>query len=450
VLLTQAALQLPWADDVEQIVKLDADWPAIARQSAAAPRNMTRPENLGYVLYTSGSSGRPKGVGGRHASMSNRVAAQARIGAYAASDVCCQKGSIGFGDTMFEIVTPLAWGRPLVVVPASASSDPAALADVLEREHVTRLVTVPSLAAALLEVVDAPRRLARLSGWTLSGEALAGELLERLSAALPSCRFVNLYGSTEVAADASCHVGDGGEGRSVPIGRAIGNVQAYVLDGAVEPVPVGVVGELYIGGVGLARGYLGRAGLTAERFVPSPFGDGERLYRTGDLGRFLGNGELGVAGRADDQVKIRGFRIEPGEVEAALLGHDQVKRAVVVAREDMAGEPRLVAYVVGTADGAELRAHLKRSVPEYMVPSAFVVLEQLPLTASGQLDRLALPAPEDDAVVRGAYVAARTPVEEVLVSIWAQVLRLERVGIEDDFFALGGHSLLATRMMARI
>jgi len=268
---------------------------------------------------------------------------------------------------------------------------------------------------------------------------------------LPDCRFVNLYGSSEVSADASFYVAAVSATGSVPIGRPLANMQAYVLDGDLRLVPVGVAGELYVGGVGLARGYFGRPDLTAERFVPNPFADGERLYWTGDLARWRQDGELEYLGRLDHQVKIRGFRIELGEIEAALLDDWSVTQAVVVAREDSPGDKRLAAYVVGArgtaVDIGELRARLKQTLPDYMIPSAFVVLEALPLTPNGKIDRRALPAPEMQTASSG-YVAPRTATEQVLASIWCEVLKVERVGIEDNFFALGGHSLLATLVTA--
>ena len=285
-----------------------------------------------------------------------------------------------------------------------------------------------------------------------SGEALAPDLVRGFHG-LSRARVNNLYGPTEASVDVTMWHGPLRTDDVVPIGRPISNTQAYVFDCAVEPLPIGVLGELYLGGAGLARGYLGRPGLTAERFVPSPFGDGDRLYRTGDLVRYLADGNLAFAGRIDHQVKLRGYRIELGEIEAALLSHGGVEQAVVVAREDAAGDKRLVAYVAGrgavAADASELRAHLQRSLPDYMVPSAFVTLEVLPLTASGKVDRQALPAPQGELETAG-YVAPRTPTEEVLAAIWCEVLKLDRVGIHDNFFELGGHSLVATRVAARI
>ncbi len=228
----------------------------------------------------------------------------------------------------------------------------------------------------------------------------------------------------------------------------------YVLDEHLEPVPVGVAGEIYIGGAGVARGYLNRPGLTAERFVPSPFAPGQRLYRTGDRARFLADGKLHFLGRLDQQVKIRGFRIEPGEIEAALLRHAKVSHAVVLAREVESDDTRLIAYVVA-AEGAlpsneELRAHLKDSLPDYMIPAAFVEVTELPLTPNGKLDRNALPSPKSQALLEGGYVAPRTPTEELLAEIWAEALKLDRVGVHDNFFELGGHSLLTMRIVARI
>jgi acyl carrier protein len=264
---------------------------------------------------------------------------------------------------------------------------------------------------------------------------------------------VHCYGPTETTTFAVTHpvVDVAPDAGTVPLGRPISNTRVYLLDSHGRPVPIGVAGEMYVGGAGVATGYLNRPGLTAERFVADPFaaGAGARMYRTGDLGRWLPDGTLEFVGRTDFQVKIRGFRIEPGEIEARLLAHEAVREAGVVVREDTPGEKRLVAYVAADVEAEGLREHLRESLPEHMVPAAIVVLEALPLTPNGKLDRRALPPPEL-AADADRYVAPRTPVEEVLAAIWAEVLRVERVGVHDSFFALGGHSLLVMRLLADV
>ena len=287
-----------------------------------------------------------------------------------------------------------------------------------------------------------------------SGEALPAELRDRVGKYLPQVQLENLYGPTEASIDVTRWACAGDQSAEVPIGRPIWNTQAYVLDGGLEPVPAGVVGELYIAGVGLARGYLNRASLTAERFVADPNGcvRGSRMYRTGDLARWRSDGVLEFLGRADAQVKLRGFRIEPGEIEAALAGQSGVSQAAVIARPDGSGGQRLIGYVVAAPgavlETAALRAALSRQLPDYMVPSALVVLERLPLTPNGKLDRRALPEPELGSP--HSHRAPRTPQEAILCSLFAEVLGVERVGVDDNFFERGGHSLLATRLISRI
>ena len=436
-------------------VLVDEQWPEIGRFSTTAPIVNVQPDNLAYVIYTSGSTGRPKAVAATHGGVLNRVAAQEQIAPAATDEVCCQKTAIGFVDAVAELLVPLLTGRKLVVASESVGRDAQTLSAFIEASGVTRLVTVPSLARAWMEDERNVQRLKGLRSWTLSGEALSGKLLRDLQGQLPECRFINLYGSSEVAADAICYVSEGEDGfgaeGSVPIGRPIANTQAYVLDENLEVVPIGVAGELYIGGAGLARGYVRRAGLTAERFVPNPFGgSGERLYRMGDRVRWNTRGELEFLGRVDHQVKIRGFRIELGEVESVLLEHPSLSEAVVIAREDVPGDKRLVAYVVGAQiDTSELRTYLTRRIPEYMIPAAFVMLEQLPLSAHGKVDRKALPAP----VIKqdtSTYAPPGTVLEQLLAQIWSEVLRIEPPGIHENFFELGGHSLLATQVVAQV
>ncbi|MEE8596102.1 MAG: amino acid adenylation domain-containing protein, partial [Gemmatimonadota bacterium] len=451
VVVTQASLEGLAAGPGRQQVVLDRDAAAIAARPSTAPRSGTGPDNLAYVIYTSGSTGTPKGVAGRHLSVTNRMAAQPTIDPYIETDVCCQKGSLGFVDSLFEILAPLAWGRPLVVVSSEATQDTARLLDEIGRRRITRLVTVPSLAHAMFRDADLRDALRHVTSWTLSGEAIGSDLSNRLSEALPNCTFINLYGSTEVAADATIHVLRGDK-TCVPIGQPLPNVQAYVLDQDLSLCPIGVRGELYVGGDGLARGYLDAPALTAERFVPNPFRGGQRLYRTGDLARRSGDGSLEFLGRVDYQVKLRGYRIEPAEIETALLKHPNIKQAIVALRDAAANEGQLVAYVVGARrdlQAAELRSHLKALVPEYMIPAAFVVVDEFPMTVNGKVDRHSLPDLEDQPQEK-SYVAPHGAVEEVLAYIWAEVLRLDRVSVDDNFFELGGHSLLATQVMARI
>jgi amino acid adenylation domain-containing protein len=436
-------------------VYLDSDWSVLEQYSDAALAPNTQASNLAYVIYTSGSTGKPKAVAAVHSAVMNRIAAQREIAAISEEEVCCQKTSIGFVDAVAETWSPLMSGRPLIVASEAAAKDPEELLSLIRSEGITRLVTVPTLAWSLVQSPRAQWGLMSLRSWTLSGEALSADLLRELKQRLPECRFINLYGSSEVAADATCYAEADVERLTIPIGRPIANTQTYILDEHLEPVPVGVVGELYIGGEGLARGYLGQPGLTAERFIASPYGaEGSRLYRTGDRARYVADGNLEFMGRADEQVKIRGFRIELGEIEARLAEHPGVREAVVIAREDEPGDKRLVAYWVGVKGeepGAEdLRNHLLKTLPQYMVPAAFVLLQELPLNRNGKIDRKALPAPDLHGQLQHQYVAPRTLVEEILCTTWGEVLRVERVGIHDNFFDLGGHSLAMVRVREKV
>lgn len=459
MLLTQDRLRSILPPTTAEIIALDGDWAEIGHEAESnLDSGLLRltPRHLAYVIYTSGSTGAPKGVAAEHCGMVNRIAAQKTMEAYNSEDVCCHKTSIGFVDAIGEMFGALSYGRPLALAPAAATRDVEVLASFIESKGVTRMVTVPSLARALLEIDQPARTLRSLRSWTLSGEEIKPELLRKLGERLPACRFINLYGSSEVAADVTCYAGGGDESLTVPIGKPIESVQVYILDQRLQPVPIGVTGEIYVGGACVARGYLNRPELTAERFIADRFRPASRarLFKSGDLGRWRPDGQIEYLGRNDGQVKIRGFRIEVAEIEAQLAGHPQLREAAVVAREDAQGDKQLIAYITCRNEGGlsieELRDHLKRTLPEYMVPSAFVILESLPLTQTGKLDRLALGAAGLDANVSGQYEPAKGEVEESLVNIWQELLLVERVGRRDNFFELGGHSLIVMQLIARI
>jgi amino acid adenylation domain-containing protein len=410
------------------------------------------PAHPAYVIYTSGSTGTPKGVTITHAAIGNRLAWMQGEYGLSADDRVLQKTPYSFDVSVWEFFWPLIAGAGLVMAEPGGHRDPVYLAELIETAAVTTLHFVPSMLEAFLAAGGAAR-YAGVRRTFCSGEALSGRLAARFADDTGGSVLHNLYGPTETAVDSTFWECRGGDvSQTPPIGRPIWNTRVFVLDGGLRPVPAGVAGELYIAGAGLARGYLSRPGLTAERFVACPFGAGERMYRTGDLARWRPDGSLEFLGRVDDQVKIRGFRIELGEIEAVLAGQAGVAQAAVVAREDQPGERRLVAYVVpapGAAAGpAGLRDALARLLPGYMVPAAVVVVDALPLTASGKLDRRALPAPDFSASASRREPAS--PREEVLCDLFAQVLGIDQVGVQDSFFDLGGHSLLATVLLAQL
>ncbi|WP_341865671.1 amino acid adenylation domain-containing protein [Amycolatopsis regifaucium] len=395
------------------------------------------PKSPAYVIYTSGSTGRPKGVVVPHEGIVNRLLWMQDEYGLTADDRVLQKTPSSFDVSVWEFFWPLITGATLVVAQPEGHKDPTYLAELIRTEGITTVHFVPSMLALFLETAEC----AGLRRVICSGEALPSELAARVDVPL-----YNLYGPTEASVDVTAWPAGAGTAPTVPIGRPVWNTRTYVLDARLKPVPPGVPGELYLAGAQLARGYLARPGLTAERFVADPFGGaGERMYRTGDLARWSADGVLEFLGRVDDQVKIRGFRVELGEVEAALTAAGSVTRAVVVARDD-----RLVAYVVGSDTG--LRDAVAAKLPEHMVPSAFVVLDEIPLTPNGKLDRKAL-ASLEYASPGFAATEGREPRnarEEALCALFADVLDVDRVGINDDFFALGGHSLLVMRLVSRI
>ncbi|HEU4556995.1 MAG TPA: amino acid adenylation domain-containing protein, partial [Longimicrobium sp.] len=450
MLLTEPALEGLFEGSGVPVVDLSAPAPEWAGLPESNPgRGDVGPGDLAYVIYTSGSTGLPKGVMVGHGGVVNLLASMRGNVAMDSGDRVLSVTTIAFDIAALELFLPLSCGASTVILDRSDAADPALLAAAISGHEATVLQATPATWRMLVEGGwEGKGGLRALCGGEALGTALAAEVRGRVG------ELWNVYGPTETTIWSSAErVGEASlRGRAhVPVGRPLGNTRIYLLDASGAPVPVGVAGELYIGGAGVARGYRNRPGHTAERFVPDPFGavPGARLYRTGDLGRWLADGTIEFMGRNDAQVKVRGFRVELGEIEARLAGHAAVRQAVVVAREDVPGDTRLVAYIVGEAEAEALRAHLRGSLPEYMVPGAFVSLDQFPLTPNGKVDRKALPAPEL-APAGETYVAPRTPAVEVLAEIWAEVLRLERVGAHESFFELGGHSLIAIRMISRV
>jgi amino acid adenylation domain-containing protein len=464
VLLAQTRFVAALPETHAPVVRLDADGELFAAESSDNPEGGARAGHAAYLIYTSGSTGTPKGVVGLQRGAVNRFAWMWKAYPFGPDEVCCQKTSLSFVDSIWETFGPLLAGVPNVIIPDAVLADAGRFVAALAEARVTRLVLVPSLLRVMLEsFADLQDRLPALNFWVTSGEALTPELQRLFSERMPRAVLVNLYGSSEVAADATAYDLREHDPRApVSIGRPISNMRAYVLDDELRPIPAGVTGELYVGGSGLARGYLRRPALTAERFLPDPFGvePGARLYRTGDLARHLPDGNLEFVGRADRQVKVRGFRIELGEIESVLGAHDAVREAVVTAREDATGGGRLVAYIVTESEGAghapsadELRVYASERLPEYMTPSAFVMLERLPLTPSGKIDRRSLPEPEAFGAGRSdaaPYQPPETETEKEVAGIWSEVLGVEQVGVNDNFFELGGHSLMVMQVLARM
>ncbi|MBG6701649.1 non-ribosomal peptide synthase/polyketide synthase [Pseudomonas aeruginosa] len=446
LLLSQSHLKLPLAQGVQRIDLDQADaW--LENHAENNPGVELNGENLAYVIYTSGSTGKPKGAGNRHSALSNRLCWMQQAYGLGVGDTVLQKTPFSFDVSVWEFFWPLMSGARLVVAAPGDHRDPAKLVELINREGVDTLHFVPSMLQAFLQDEDVVS-CTSLKRIVCSGEALPADAQQQVFAKLPQAGLYNLYGPTEAAIDVT-HWTCMEEGKdAVPIGRPLANLACYILDGNLEPVPVGVLGELYLAGRGLARGYHQRPGLTAERFVASPFVAGERMYRTGDLARYRADGVIEYAGRIDHQVKLRGLRIELGEIEARLLEHPWVREAAVLAVDGR----QLVGYVVLESEGGDWRealaAHLATSLPEYMVPAQWLALERMPLSPNGKLDRKALPAPEVS-VAQAGYSAPRNAVERTLAEIWQDLLGVERVGLDDNFFSLGGDSIVSIQVVSR-
>jgi len=452
ILLTGHSLLNRLPASAVQVICLDTGWKELAGEVSSNPECGSSPENLAYVIYTSGSTGKPKGVMNIHAGIVNRLLWMQAAYQLTSDDRVLQKTPYSFDVSVWEFFWPLITGACLVMAKPGGHKDSDYLVEVIQREMITTLHFVPSMLQVFLEAsgLEACTSLKRV---ICSGEALPFEVQKRFFARLGT-ELHNLYGPTEAAVDVTywqCQP-DHTE-PVVPIGRPIANVQIYLLDPNLQPVPLGIPGELHIGGVALARGYLNRPELTAEKFIPNPFSGepGARLYKTGDLARHRADGNIEFLGRIDDQVKIRGFRIELGEIEAVLHEHPGVRDARVIVREDVPGDRRLAAYIVPAREPAplvEICNDLKDKLPSYMIP-ILVTLKELPLTPNGKLDRRALPPPERTEVAE-AFEGPRDPTERLLAEVWAEVLGVEHVSVYDNFFDLGGHSLTALQVVARL
>ncbi|MEG7369059.1 amino acid adenylation domain-containing protein [Serratia marcescens] len=453
LLLADAAGRAALGEPATPQLALEAALPETLSAENPAPR--AQASHLAYVIYTSGSTGKPKGAMNEHRGVVNRLVWMQEAYGLTAADTVLQKTPFGFDVSVWEFFWPLMVGARLVMAKPEGHKDPDYLSRAIEQYGVTTLHFVPSMLQSFLADGQAATRCGQVVRVMCSGEALPATLVAEFYRRLPQAELHNLYGPTEAAVDVTAwHCSREAERVSVPIGRPIANTRIYLLDERGQPVPLGAVGELYIGGVQVARGYLHRPELTAERFLADPFAPGGRMYRTGDVARYLANGDIEYLGRNDQQVKIRGFRIECGEIEAALATHPAVREAVVDARA-VGDDKRLVAWVVPAADVAEetlagaLRQHVSAALPDYMVPSAWVVVTALPLSPNGKLDRRALPEPQG-AQSQAAYEAPQGEHETLLAAIWRELLNVERVGRHDNFFELGGHSLLAVKLMAQL
>jgi amino acid adenylation domain-containing protein len=451
VLLTQSSLRASLPSTKARVVALDEQWEAIAKEQDVTPNSGVKPMDLAYVIYTSGSTGKPKGVQVPHRAAVNFLNSMAREPGITPQDSLLAVTTLSFDISVLELFLPLTVGGQVRVVSREVAADGGRLLEELKNSEAT-----------IMQATPATWRMLLAAGWEQShsvkvlcgGEALPRELADELL--LRASSVWNMYGPTETTVWSTfCRVLD--KGSTVPVGRPINNTTIYILDKNRQPVPIGVPGELYIGGTGVTRGYLNRPELSAERFVPDPFSDenGARLYRTGDLVRYRADGNIEYLNRLDNQVKVRGYRIELGEIETVLAKHEAIKQAVVVVREDQSGDQRLVAYYIAEPNHsvtvAELRKHLRNELPDYMIPQHFVELEAFPMTPNRKIDRRALPSPAHEGKPLGSeYIAPRTETESLVARVWQEILRVERVSLHDNFFELGGHSLSATQTLSRL
>jgi amino acid adenylation domain-containing protein len=459
VLLTQQRLLAGLPEHRATVACLDSGWEVISRQSGDSAKSEVTVENLAYVIYTSGSTGRPKGIMLRHSGVVNNLVDLNRSFEIGVEDRILAISSPSFDMCVYEVLGTLAAGATIVMPDASVAKDPSHWAKLIVEHRVTVWNSAPQLLEMLVGYVEnrpelRPRFL-RVA--ILGGDWVPVTLPARLKALAGNVKVIVLGGATEASIHSIVYPVEKADPswRSIPYGRPMANQHAHILDPYLQPVPVGVPGELHLGGVGLARGYFDRPDLTAEKFIPNPFGQqpGERLYKTGDLARYMPDGNIELIGRMDYQVKIRGHRIELSEIVAALKQHPAIEQAVVVAREDKPGNKRLVAYVVSNPSSdkptqSELRNTLKKQLPDYMIPPVIVVLDKMPLSPNGKVDRRSLPPPES--VRPQAYVPPRTGLEQFLCNIWKEILAIEQIGIHDNFFELGGSSIQGATFINKI
>jgi amino acid adenylation domain-containing protein/non-ribosomal peptide synthase protein (TIGR01720 family) len=460
VLLTQQELIDKLPEHQAQLICLDADWTIISKLSKSNLINTVTSENLAYVIYTSGSTGLPKGTLIPHQGLVNYLSWCTQAYNVEQGTGTLVHSPLGFDLTITSLFSPLLVGNQVEIL--AEDQDVETLSNSLRHHSHLSLVKITPAHLELLNQQLSPREAAsRTMAFIIGGENLLGENIAFWQEFAPETLLVNEYGPTETVVGCCIYQVPMGKyiSGSIPIGRPIANTQLYILDQNLQPVPIGIPGELYIGGAGLARGYLNRPELTQEKFIPNPFDNSKvknqksKLYKTGDLCRYLPDGNIEYLGRIDNQVKIRGFRIELGEIEAVLTQYPQVQSSVIIAREDTPGNKRLVAYIVpekeATPTPNEMRQCLKEKLPEYMIPSAFVILESLPLTPNGKIDRRALPAPEQNHERTDKFIAPRNPIEEILVTIWTEVLKVQQISINDNFFELGGDSILSISIISK-